>query len=163
MPSYHWKCHLLFNQFSCGWTFEVIYNFSVFKNNSLIPAPLYMLLITSTWRNPKKQIVKWKPVLLRIFASNASGESCTCLNFYECIAVSFCSNLDLRSTNSTLFVLFLSFFFFATLGLHCGAQGSLIVVWGILVPQLGIELTFPALEGRFLTTGPSGKSLFNSF
>ena len=29
---------------------------------------------------------------------------------------------------------------------------------GILVPQLGIEHTSPALEGRFLTTGPPGKS-----
>ena len=30
---------------------------------------------------------------------------------------------------------------------------------GILVPQPGIEPTSPALEGRFLTTGPPGKSL----
>ena len=32
---------------------------------------------------------------------------------------------------------------------------------GILVPQLGIEPMFPALQGGFLTTGPSGKSLGN--
>ena len=30
---------------------------------------------------------------------------------------------------------------------------------GILVPQPGIEHVAPALEGRFLTTGPPGKSL----
>ena len=30
---------------------------------------------------------------------------------------------------------------------------------GILVPQPGIEPTLSALEGRFLTTVPSGKSL----
>ena len=29
---------------------------------------------------------------------------------------------------------------------------------GILVPQPGIELTSPALEGGFLTTGSPGKS-----
>ena len=31
---------------------------------------------------------------------------------------------------------------------------------GISVPQPGIELTSPALEGRFVTTGPPGTSLF---
>ena len=30
---------------------------------------------------------------------------------------------------------------------------------GILVPRPGIELASPAVEGRFLTTGPPGKSL----
>ena len=29
---------------------------------------------------------------------------------------------------------------------------------GILLPQPGIEPTFPALQGRFLITGPSGKA-----
>ena len=29
----------------------------------------------------------------------------------------------------------------------------------ILIPQPGIELMFPALQGRFLTSGPPGKSL----
>ena len=33
------------------------------------------------------------------------------------------------------------------------------MAWGILVPGLGIEPLSPALEGRFLTTGPPGKSL----
>ena len=32
---------------------------------------------------------------------------------------------------------------------------------GILVPQPGIELASPALQGRFLTTRPPGKSLFS--
>jgi len=146
----------------------VIYNFSVFRSNSLIPARLYRLLITSTGCNPKKQIVKWKPVPLRIFISNASGESCTRLNFCECMAVSFCSNLDLRSINSTLFIFFYSF---GHIGSSLWCTGSLIVVWGLRCPH-GVwdlsspprdKLTSPALEGRFLTTGPSGKSLFNSF
>ena len=35
--------------------------------------------------------------------------------------------------------------------------------YGILVPQPGIEPVSPALEGRFLTTGPPGKSLFVDF
>ena len=34
---------------------------------------------------------------------------------------------------------------------------------GNLVPQPGIELTSSALEGRFLTTQPSGKSTENDF
>ena len=34
-------------------------------------------------------------------------------------------------------------------------------VRGILVPRRGIEPTSPALPGRFLTTGPPGKSHFN--
>ena len=34
---------------------------------------------------------------------------------------------------------------------------------GILVPRPGIELMSPALEGRFLTTAPPGKSLCYSF
>ena len=37
-------------------------------------------------------------------------------------------------------------------GLSCPAAS------GILVPQPGIELVSPALEGRFLTTGPLRKS-----
>ena len=48
-----------------------------------------------------------------------------------------------------------------------GAQGSLAVVlglscpatYGILVPQPGIEATFPASEGGFSATGPPRKSL----
>ena len=44
--------------------------------------------------------------------------------------------------------------------------GSVVVAWGlsclvacgILVPRPGIKSTFPALEGRFLTTGLPGKS-----
>ena len=34
---------------------------------------------------------------------------------------------------------------------------------GILVPHPGIQPTSPALEGRFLTTGPPGKSPDNCF
>ena len=51
-------------------------------------------------------------------------------------------------------------------GFCCGAQASLVVACrlsclvacGILVPQAGIELMSPALEGIFLTTEPPGKS-----
>ena len=53
-----------------------------------------------------------------------------------------------------------------TWALECG--GSVVAACGlscptaceILVPRLGIEAVFPALEGRFLTTGPPGKSPF---
>ena len=45
---------------------------------------------------------------------------------------------------------------------NCGAQAKLCVphnsACGILVLQLGIKLSSPALWGRFLTTGPPGKS-----
>ena len=50
--------------------------------------------------------------------------------------------------------------------LHCNIQASVIVGTGlscpkvceILVPQPGIKLTSPAMEGRFLTTGLPEKS-----
>ena len=50
--------------------------------------------------------------------------------------------------------------------LRCNAWTSLVVVCclschtacAILVPQSGIKPPFPASEGRFLTTGPPGKS-----
>ena len=53
------------------------------------------------------------------------------------------------------------------LGLHCGEQASLVVVWGlrcpvacgILIPRPGIGPSSPALEGGFLTARPPGKSL----
>ena len=35
------------------------------------------------------------------------------------------------------------------------------MVFGFLVPRPGIKPKFPALQGRFLTTGPPGKSLFS--
>ena len=41
----------------------------------------------------------------------------------------------------------------AVLGLSCSRT------CGILVPQLGFKPTSPALQGRFLTTGPPGKPL----
>ena len=54
---------------------------------------------------------------------------------------------------------------------NCSAQSSVVLVprfhWpaicGISVPGPGIEPASPALEGRFLTTGPPGKSLESSF
>ena len=57
---------------------------------------------------------------------------------------------------------------------YCGVQalecrGSVIVACGlscpaaceVFVPLPGIKPGFPALEGRFLTTGPLGKSPLN--
>ena len=57
------------------------------------------------------------------------------------------------------------FFFLATLSLPSGTHSlvvhrlSCLEAYVILVPQPVIKSTSPALEGRFLTTGPSGKSL----
>ena len=41
----------------------------------------------------------------------------------------------------------------------CGMQAQMLWACGILVPQPEIRLESLALEGRFLTTGPLGKSL----
>ena len=42
----------------------------------------------------------------------------------------------------------------------CGMRGlSCPAACGMLVPRQGIEPASPALEGRFFTTGPTGKSL----
>ena len=50
--------------------------------------------------------------------------------------------------------------FIAALGLSSrSVQAELPCAWGILVPQPGIKPKSPALGGRFLTTGPPGKSL----
>ena len=57
--------------------------------------------------------------------------------------------------------------FQSTWALYMQHTGSLVVACrlscpvacGILVPRSGIELASPALEGRFLITGPLGKSL----
>ena len=59
----------------------------------------------------------------------------------------------------------------AALGLRLWHAGSVAVVhglscpmaYGILVPQPGREPGPPALEGRFLTTGPPGKSPESKF
>ena len=59
---------------------------------------------------------------------------------------------------TSVFIYWDFFFFFniclAVLGLSCPEA------CGILVPWPGIELTHPALEGEFLSTGPPGKSLY---
>ena len=49
------------------------------------------------------------------------------------------------------------FFFNIYFWLHGGLNCT--EACGILMPPPGIEPTFPALEGGFLTTGPSGKPL----
>ena len=53
----------------------------------------------------------------------------------------------------------------AVLDLSCSTQDpcwTLVVPHGFqnLVPRPGIEPAFPALEGKFLTTGPPGKSWY---
>ena len=61
--------------------------------------------------------------------------------------------------------------FQSTWALYMQHTGSVVVVCrlsfplarGILVPLSGIELASPALEGRFLTIGPLGKSLGCTF
>ena len=67
--------------------------------------------------------------------------------FYLCVylaALGFnCWSWDLWCTGSVV----------EACGLSCSAA------CGILDPRQGIELVSPALEGRFLTTGPPGKSL----
>ena len=59
-------------------------------------------------------------------------------------------------------------FLFSSCGWRAPERTSSVVVahglsypaaCGILVPQPGIEPAYPALEGRFFTTGPRGKSL----
>ena len=57
------------------------------------------------------------------------------------------------------------FFLAVVLGLQSSrARGfSCSAACGILVPPPGIEPASPALEGRFLTTGPPGKSPQNFF
>ena len=61
----------------------------------------------------------------------------------------------------------LSFFWGVVLGLYCSTWASLVAAHRlscpaacrILVPCPGIEPASPALEGRFFTTAPPGKSL----
>ena len=47
--------------------------------------------------------------------------------------------------------------------LWCCVQGSCPLACGVFVPGSGIEPMSSALQGRFLTTGPPGKSLGNVF
>ena len=64
-------------------------------------------------------------------------------------------------------ILSLSFFGGVVLGLYCSTWASLVAAHRlscpaacrILVPCPGIEPASPALEGRFFTTAPPGKSL----
>ena len=63
-----------------------------------------------------------------------------------------------------LFLSNIYYLFLAALGLSCGMlctvrlRLSCPAAYGILVPWSGMESRFPALKGRFLTTGPPGKS-----
>ena len=60
----------------------------------------------------------------------------------------------------------IAFVHLASSGLGCVTQAFLVVICGlicsaacgILTPPLGIEPASPASQGRFLNTGPPGKS-----
>ena len=60
-----------------------------------------------------------------------------------------------RSVSKEIIFPFSSFLFCAVLDLCWASPGSVVAGCQMLVPPLGIE---PALEGRFLTAGPPGKS-----
>ena len=58
-----------------------------------------------------------------------------------------------------IFILLHGIFCCGALNLQLWHRLSWPVACGILVSQLGIELSSPTLQGRFLTTGPPGNSL----
>ena len=67
-----------------------------------------------------------------------------------------------------LWKIFVSFWLYQVLVVvcrlcSCGARTLLPVACGILVLGPGIKPVLPALEGRFLTSGPPGKSLKSWF
>ena len=79
------------------------------------------------------------------------------------------------STLNGIYLTVIVLIYLAVSGLSCGMQnlslwcsGSAVeaqrlicpTTCGILVPQSGIKPESPALEGRFLTTGPSRKSQY---
>ena len=69
------------------------------------------------------------------------------------------THLFVHVRNIPVLIVFDFFFFFlAALGLCCSMMFSLSC--GILVPQPGIKPASPALEGKFLITGPPGRSPF---
>ena len=68
---------------------------------------------------------------------------------------SFASFFFLTKQNSTLFIYWLRQVLVASLGIFVAVRRlSCPVACGILVPQQGVQPMSPALEGRFLTTGP---------
>ena len=60
--------------------------------------------------------------------------------------------LHFTALKNTYLFIWLHWVFVSACGLSCPEA------CGILIPQPGIEPASPALEGRFLTTGPPGKS-----
>ena len=91
-------------------------------------------------------------ILVQIWKSQKSGVFCTNRTNYQLYGVD---------------LLFLTFINFFNLGLGWQTlTGSVSVLLrlscsaecGILLPRPGIEPMFPALQGRFLTTGPQEKS-----
>ena len=88
---------------------------------------------------------------------------------------------DALAKTSCLYTVSVSYFHLAVWGLSCSSWNLCCVLWdrslwrtdpgcgegfscspacGILVPWPGVEHESPALDGRFFTTGPPGKSLY---
>jgi len=76
--------------------------------------------------------------------SGCSGWGCFLVVVHRLLTAAAALVLGLRSTQASVV---------AVSGLSCA------MTCGILVPRPEIEPIFPALAGRFLTTGPPGKSL----
>ena len=71
----------------------------------------------------------------------------------------YCIRIFLR-----LFLKKYLYIYLAVLGLSCSGQPLCCpAACGILVCRPGVEPMSPALQCRFLTTGPPGKSLLNTF
>ena len=116
------------------------------------------------WDSPGKNTAVGCHALLQgIFPTQRSNPHLLCLLHWQAGSLP-----HLRSPNTThLFVhvrkipvltVLIFFFFLAALGLCCSMPFSLAC--GILVPQPGIKPASPALEGKFLITGPPGMSPF---
>ena len=91
---------------------------------------------------------------------------------------------DALAKTSCLYTVSVSYFHLAVSGLSCSSRNLRCVLWdrslqrtdpgcgegcscspacGILEPWPGVEHESPALDGRFFTTGPPGKSLYTLF
>ena len=100
-------------------------------------------------------------------------------NSYGAFGIQIVSVFQKKYLSICLFGCIESFFFFfflywvltVTQDLHCSSWASLVVahglsclvVCGVLVPQPGIKPTSPALEGRFLATGPPYSLIVSSY
>ena len=114
----------------------------------------------------------------------STGDYSNTFNVYSFICTRFCKHAPFRFFLNRYRTIFLNIYSAAlsvscdtrdvccgTHALHCGVHASLVVAHrlscpaacGILIPQPGIEPMSPALEGRFLTSGPPRKSPAKNF